>query len=77
MISESEQSLLSGVIQKQLQVVLPDESVTGEPFYCLMEKGDSGQVTGTYIQNEDEEKRPFLILYFSKKEAEEMGTNLN
>ena len=42
-----------------------------------MEKGDSGQVTGTYIQNIDAGGKPFLILYFSKKEAEESGTNLN
>jgi|SRR5699024_3092631 len=77
LISGSEESLLSAVIQKRLQVVLPDESVIGEPFYCLMEKGDSGQVTGTYIRNINADGKPFLILYFSKKEAEESVTNFN
>lgn len=77
LISGSEESLLAAVIQKRLQVVLPDESVIGEPFYCLMEKEDSGQITGTYIQNIDADGKPFLTLYFSEKEAEESGTNLN
>ncbi|GAF19569.1 hypothetical protein JCM19046_4228 [Bacillus sp. JCM 19046] len=67
LVSESEQSLLAVVIQKQLQVVLPDETVIGEPFYCLMEKDNSKQVTGSYILNRDANGRAFLILYFSKK----------
>ena len=47
LIIGNEDSLLAATIQKRLEVVLPDESVIGEPFYCLKEKGESGQITGT------------------------------
>lgn len=77
LISGSEQSLIATVAQRHLQVVLPDESVIGEPFYCLMEKGSNGNSTGTYIRNGGADGESFLILCFSKKEAEEIETNLN
>ncbi|MGM0965636.1 restriction endonuclease [Bacillus pumilus] len=77
LISGSEESLLSVVIQKQLKVVLPDEKVIGEPFYCLMEKNNDGRVTGAYIQSSVIDDEPLLILCFSKKEAEEIKTNLS
>ncbi|BDZ30275.1 restriction endonuclease [Lactiplantibacillus sp. WILCCON 0030] len=76
LISGSEQSLLAIVVQSKLSVVLPDETVIGEPFYCLMEKDNNGELTGNYIQNGDESGKFFLILYFSKKEARESRTDL-
>lgn len=77
LISGSEQSLLAIVAQSKLKVVLPDETVIGEPFYCLMEKGNDGKVNGTYIRNSDASGGAFLILCFSKREAEEIETNLS
>lgn len=76
LISGSEQSLFSVAIEKKLQVVLPDESVAGEPFYCLMEMGNGKRVTGAYIRNEIA-GNSFLILYFSKLEAEEFASMSN
>lgn len=76
LISGSEQSLFSVAIEKKLQVVLPDESVAGEPFYCLMEMGNGKRVTGAYIRNEIA-GNSFLILYFSKLEAEEFARMSN
>jgi len=76
LISGNEQSLLAIVARKKLQVVLPEESIVGEPFYCLMEKGNDGQVTGTYIQTKTQQGS-FLVLCFSKIEAKEMATHLN
>ncbi|MBF2595406.1 hypothetical protein [Listeria welshimeri] len=46
-------------------------------FYCLMEKANDGKVTGTYIRNGDASGESFLILCFSKREAEEIETNLS
>ncbi|WP_212972409.1 hypothetical protein [Bacillus sp. J14TS2] len=77
LISGSEQSLLAVVVQKRLQVVLPDESVAGEPFYCLMELGNEKQITGTYIRTFVTEENSFLILCVSKKEAEDLVSDSN
>lgn len=77
LISGNEQSLLAVVAQSKLKVALPDEVVIGEPFYCLMEKDNKEKLTGRYIQSGNTDGESFLILCFSKKEAEEIETNLN
>lgn len=75
LISGNEQSLLAVVAQKKFQVILPDESVVGEPFYCLMEKVGHNQVTGTYIRTGITEDTSFLVLCFSRLEAEELASD--
>lgn len=42
-----------------------------------MEKGNDEKVTDTYIRNSDANGESFLILCFSKREAEEIETNLS
>lgn len=74
LISGSESSLLAIAVKKNLQIVLPDEDVVGAPFYCLMEINDDKKTTGTYVRNFLEDGEAYLILYFSKLEAEETLT---
>ncbi|EGO5802425.1 hypothetical protein K7P65_002753 [Enterococcus faecalis] len=69
LISGSEKSLLALAAGEKLKVVLPDESVVGQPFYCIMEDGGNNQITGTYMRNISANGESFLRLFFSKVEA--------
>lgn len=62
------------VAQSRFRLVLPDELVDGEPFYCLMETTSTGEITGTYITSVFQSEESVLVLFFSKKEAEEFKT---
>ncbi|MEB8399159.1 restriction endonuclease [Enterococcus casseliflavus] len=69
LVSGSEKSLLALAAGEKLKVILPDESVVGQPFYCIMENGGDNQVTGTYMRNISANGESFLRLFFSKVEA--------
>ncbi len=74
LISGDEKSLLNIVILKKLGVVLPNESISGEPFFCIMAVDKNGLITGEYIQfSVAETNHPYLVLFFSKKEAMEQN----
>lgn len=77
LISGSEDSLLNTVIQIKLKTALPDENTYGEPFYCLMKKDAHGQVTGSYAQHTSSDKESFLVLCFSKYDAEDINNDLD
>jgi hypothetical protein len=59
-------SILNEVLKHRLKIVLPDQNTKAEPFWTIMEKDQKGNVTGSYIKFQDR-----LILFISKKEAEE------
>lgn len=69
LVSGSEKSLLTLAAGEKLKVILPDESVVGQPFYCIMENGGDNQITGTYMRNISANGESFLHLFFSKVEA--------
>lgn len=69
LVSGSEKSLLALAAGEKLKVILPDESVVGQPFYCIMENGGDNQITGTYMRNISANGDSFLRLFFSKVEA--------
>lgn len=60
--------LLSKVIAKRLQILLPNKDVIGQPFWTIMEERDN-TVTGTYITID----KNTLGLFMSKKVAEEIS----
>ncbi len=68
LVSGGELPLISKVLSKQLEVVLPDESVIGEPFWTIMEERN-GQITGTYMCVSDNT----VGLFISKKTANEIS----
>lgn len=68
LITGGEVPLLSKVITKKVEVVLPDESVIGQPFWTLMVE-HNGKITGTYIYVSNET----IGLFISKKCAEEVA----
>ncbi|EMW5809697.1 restriction endonuclease [Enterococcus faecalis] len=69
LVSGIEKSLLTLTAGEKLNVILPDKSVVGQPFYCIMESGGDDQITGTYMRNISANGKSFLRLFFSKVEA--------
>lgn len=68
LITGGELPLLSKVIAKKVETVLPDERVVGQPFWTIMEEV-KGKVTGSYICISDKT----IGLFISKKCAEEFA----
>ena len=73
LIKANEISLLGKTLSAKLKKVLPDDNAKGEPFYCVMEYDEIKEhLTGNYICASSNGKDPYIILCFSKLEADEL-----
>lgn len=71
LVSGGELPLIGKVVQKKLEVMLPNSNVIGEPFWTIMEEQE-GKVTGSYMLVSNNT----VGLFVSKKTAEEMSSKI-
>ena len=70
-LSGGEMPMLSKVLAKRIEVLLPNEKVIGQPFWILMEEAN-GNVTGTYMTVQEKT----IGLFLSKKMAQKMAAKI-
>ena len=71
LVKGGELPLLSKILIKRIEVLLPNEKVSGEPFWTIMEERN-GQLTGEYMCIGEE----ILGLFISKKVAQQVCDNI-
>lgn len=68
MVTGGELPLLSKVIAKKIETVLPDQNIIGQPFWTIMEEIE-GKITGTYLCISEKT----IGLFISKKCANDIA----